>query len=87
MAPCIIWIDEIDAIGKKRSSGGFVNDERENTLNQILVEMDGFHENSGFVVFSSPSLSPSKPILLLVIYNIIIILFLFVLNREINIII
>jgi ATP-dependent Zn protease len=40
-SPCIIFIDEIDAVGKKRSSGFRVNDERENTLNQILVEMDG----------------------------------------------
>lgn len=52
MAPCIIFLDEIDAIGRKRGRGGFVggNDERENTLNQLLVEMDGFANNSGVVV-------------------------------------
>ena len=43
-APCIVFIDELDAIGKSRSSGGFYggNDEREQTLNQLLAEMDGF---------------------------------------------
>jgi len=51
--PCILFIDEIDAIGRKRGSGGVVgNDERENTLNQLLVEMDGFHPNSGIVVLA-----------------------------------
>lgn len=54
MAPCIIFLDEIDAIGRKRGRGGFVggNDERENTLNQLLVEMDGFASNSGVVVLA-----------------------------------
>ena len=43
MAPCIIFIDEIDTIGKKRDSGGIGgNDEREQTLNQLLAELDGF---------------------------------------------
>lgn len=54
-APSIIFIDEIDAIGKKRARGGFAggsNDERENTLNQILVEMDGFKSSSGVVVMA-----------------------------------
>lgn len=54
MAPCIIFLDEIDAIGRKRGRGGFAggNDERENTLNQLLVEMDGFASNSGVVVLA-----------------------------------
>jgi ATP-dependent Zn protease len=54
-APCIIFIDEIDAIGRERGKGGFRggNDERENTLNQILVEMDGFESTSGVVVLAA----------------------------------
>lgn len=54
LAPCIIFIDEIDAIGRKRGRGGMMggNDERENTLNQLLVEMDGFAPNSGVVVLA-----------------------------------
>jgi len=55
MQPCIVWIDEIDAIGKKRSSGngmGGGNDERENTLNQLLVEMDGFSTMGNIVVLA-----------------------------------
>jgi AFG3 family protein len=54
MTPCIVFIDEIDAIGRKRGRGGFMggNDERENTLNQLLVEMDGFASNSGVVVLA-----------------------------------
>lgn len=54
MTPCIIFLDEIDAIGRKRGRGGFIggNDERENTLNQLLVEMDGFANNSGVVVLA-----------------------------------
>ena len=53
-APCIVFIDEIDAIGRKRGKGGMMggNDERENTLNQLLVEMDGFKESSGVVVLA-----------------------------------
>eukprot|EP00871_Galdieria_phlegrea_P003671 jgi/Galph1/4304/GphlegSOOS_G2957.1 len=53
LAPCIVFIDEIDAIGRARGRGGLIggNDERENTLNQLLVEMDGFAANSGVVVF------------------------------------
>ncbi len=53
-APCIIFIDEIDAIGKKRDSSGFGgNDEREQTLNQLLNEMDGFEGNEGVVILAA----------------------------------
>merc|ERR1719499_945578 len=53
-APCIIFIDEIDAVGRKRGKGGWGggNDERENTLNQLLVEMDGFTSTSNVVVLA-----------------------------------
>ena len=52
-APCIIFIDEIDAVGRKRGrSGGGGNEERENTLNQLLVEMDGFDINTNIVVLA-----------------------------------
>jgi cell division protease FtsH len=54
-APCIVFIDEIDAIGRQRSGGGGMatNDEREQTLNQILTEMDGFSGNSGVIVLAA----------------------------------
>lgn len=53
-APCIVFIDEIDTIGKKRDSGGFSgNDEREQTLNQLLSEMDGFDGNEGVVILAA----------------------------------
>ncbi len=53
-APCIIFIDEIDAIGRRRGNGiGGGNDEREQTLNQILIEMDGFLSNTGIVVMAA----------------------------------
>ncbi|HEY8362243.1 MAG TPA: ATP-dependent zinc metalloprotease FtsH [Tissierellaceae bacterium] len=52
-APCIIFIDEIDAIGKKRNASVMGNDEREQTLNQLLTEMDGFEENTGVVILAA----------------------------------
>ena len=54
-APCIVFIDEIDAVGRARAkNGGFSsNDERENTLNQLLTEMDGFGSNSGVIVLAA----------------------------------
>ena len=54
LQPCIVFIDEIDAIGKSRSSGGFAsNDEREQTINQLLTEMDGFSNDSQIVVIGA----------------------------------
>jgi len=53
-APCIIFIDEIDAVGRQRGAGlGGGNDEREQTLNQMLVEMDGFETNLGVIVVAA----------------------------------
>lgn len=59
-APCIIFIDEIDAVGRSRSKQGSFgggNDERENTLNQLLVEMDGFNETTNVVVLAGTNRS------------------------------
>ena len=53
-APCIVFIDEIDAVGRKRGAGlGGGHDEREQTLNQLLVEMDGFADNLGIIVLAA----------------------------------
>ncbi len=53
-APCIIFIDELDAVGRQRGAGlGGGNDEREQTLNQLLVEMDGFEDNAGIIVMAA----------------------------------
>ena len=54
-APCIIFIDEIDAIGRARGKNNMIggNDERENTLNQLLVEMDGFGTDSGIIILAA----------------------------------
>ncbi len=53
MAPCIVFIDEIDAIGKSRDNQMGSNDEREQTLNQLLAEMDGFESNKGLVILAA----------------------------------
>ena len=69
-APCIIFIDEIDAVGRQRGAGlGGGHDEREQTLNQFLVEMDGFDVNSGIIIMAAtnrpdildPALIASRP--------------------------
>ena len=56
-SPCIIWIDEIDAIGRKRSSHSRGNDEKENTLNQLLVEMDGFESTTNIIILAGTNRS------------------------------
>lgn len=53
-APCIVFIDEIDAVGRQRGAGmGGGNDEREQTINQLLSELDGFEGNSGVIVLAA----------------------------------
>ena len=53
-APCIVFIDEIDAVGRHRGAGmGGGHDEREQTLNQLLVEMDGFEDNQGIIIVAA----------------------------------
>merc|ERR1711934_1232625 len=53
-APCIVFVDEIDAVGRSRGTGiGGGNDEREQTLNQLLTEMDGFEGNSGIIIIAA----------------------------------
>src|SRR4029078_8022238 len=55
-APCIVFIDEIDAVGRHRGAGiGGGHDEREQTLNQLLVEMDGFDTNEGVILMAAPN--------------------------------
>ncbi len=70
-APCIIFIDEIDAVGRHRGAGlGGGNDEREQTLNQLLVEMDGFEANEGIILIAAtnrpdvldPALAAARPL-------------------------
>ena len=70
-APCIVFIDEIDTIGKKRDSGSIGgNDEREQTLNQLLTEMDGFDGNKGVIILAAtnrpeiprPGAAASRPL-------------------------
>merc|ERR1712193_51350 len=58
-APCIVFIDEIDAVGRQRGAGlGGGNDEREQTLNQLLTEMDGFEGNSGIIIVAWSAHAP-----------------------------
>ena len=66
-APCIVFIDEIDTIGKKRDSGSFTggNDEREQTLNQLLTEMDGFDGSKGVVILAATNRPDSLDLALL----------------------
>ena len=63
-APCIVFIDEIDAVGRQRGAGmGGGNDEREQTINQLLTEMDGFEGNTGVIVLAATNRPDVSPIL------------------------
>ena len=64
-APCIVFIDEIDTIGKRRDTGLTTNDEREQTLNQLLAEMDGFDNHKGIVVLAATNRPDSLDLALL----------------------
>ncbi|MEE0026175.1 MAG: ATP-dependent metallopeptidase FtsH/Yme1/Tma family protein, partial [Atopobiaceae bacterium] len=63
-APCIVFIDEIDTVGKRRDAGLTTNDEREQTLNQLLTEMDGFDNNKGIVVLGATNMPESLDVAL-----------------------
>ena len=63
-APCIVFIDEIDTVGKRRDAGLTTNDEREQTLNQLLTEMDGFDNNKGIVVLGATNMPDSLDVAL-----------------------
>ncbi len=63
-APCIVFIDEIDTVGKRRDMGLTTNDEREQTLNQLLTEMDGFDNNKGIVVLGATNMPDSLDVAL-----------------------
>ena len=52
-APCLLFIDEIDAIGQRRSQNSFNDQDREQTLNQLLIEMDGFSNDTGIIVIGA----------------------------------
>ena len=61
-APCIVFIDEIDAVGRQRGAGmGGGNDEREQTINQLLTEMDGFEGNTGVIVLAATNRPDVRP--------------------------
>lgn len=64
-APCIVFIDEIDAIGQKRTGAAMGNDEREQTLNQLLTEMDGFEGNTGVIILAATNRPDSLDLALL----------------------
>ena len=66
-APCIVFIDEIDAVGRQRGAGmGGGNDEREQTINQLLTEMDGFEGNTGVIVLAATNRPDVSHLMLLI---------------------